>query len=214
MVTLKAIETIYAGHRFRSRLEARWAVFYDALGIPWNYEKEGYDLGPAGLYLPDFWLPEQKCWVEIKGDEPTPQESAKAEALSNATEKSVFIFFGPIPYPDPDTDNLEFGEGAWGFIMSEAGIYWDNYLRWTRCLNCGALNVNFNGRADRLPCKTDFTEPPEDEFPPGEYAANGINQGCPRSAPHGDKGYNYEDPLLLAAYEKARMARFEHGEQP
>lgn len=51
---MKAIETRYKGYRFRSRLEARWAVFFDALGIKWEYEPEGYDLGEAGWYLPDF----------------------------------------------------------------------------------------------------------------------------------------------------------------
>lgn len=30
---IKPIETHYNGYRFRSRLEARWAVFFDALGI-------------------------------------------------------------------------------------------------------------------------------------------------------------------------------------
>ncbi len=65
---IQAIETRYKGYRFRSRLEARWAVFFDTLGIAWEYEKEGYDLGEAGWYLPDFWLPNLKCWVEIKPD--------------------------------------------------------------------------------------------------------------------------------------------------
>ena len=46
---LKAIETEYKGYRFRSRLEARWAVFFDACGVSWEYEPEGYDLG-NGLY--------------------------------------------------------------------------------------------------------------------------------------------------------------------
>lgn len=63
---IKAIETRYKGCRFRSRLEARWAVFFDTLGVKWEYEKEGYDLGAAGRYLPDFWLPNEQVWVEIK----------------------------------------------------------------------------------------------------------------------------------------------------
>lgn len=69
---IKAIETVYKGYRFRSRLEARWAVFFDALGIKWEYEHEGYDLGDAGWYLPDFWLPtfesKKGMWVEVKPD--------------------------------------------------------------------------------------------------------------------------------------------------
>lgn len=65
--TIKAIETKYKGYRFRSRLEARWAVFFDHLGIDWRYEEQGYDLGPKlGWYLPDFYLPKFKEWVEIK----------------------------------------------------------------------------------------------------------------------------------------------------
>lgn len=35
------IETLYKGYRFRSRLEARWAVFMDACGADWEYEPEG-----------------------------------------------------------------------------------------------------------------------------------------------------------------------------
>lgn len=56
---VKAIETKYNGYKFRSRLEARWAVFFDALGIPWEYEPEGFDLGDGLFYLPDFRL---QCW--------------------------------------------------------------------------------------------------------------------------------------------------------
>ena len=55
----KPIETHYKGYRFRSRLEARWAVFFDALQIPYRYEPEGFDLN--GLwYLPDFYLPAEQ----------------------------------------------------------------------------------------------------------------------------------------------------------
>ena len=54
---MKAIDTIYNGYKFRSRLEARWAVFFDAAGIKYEYEPEGFDLGGGCLYLPDFYLP-------------------------------------------------------------------------------------------------------------------------------------------------------------
>lgn len=70
----KAIETRYAGHRFRSRLEARWAVALDALGVRWQYEVEGYECGTrlswsdrTIKYLPDFWLPDLGTWAEVKG---------------------------------------------------------------------------------------------------------------------------------------------------
>lgn len=78
---IKAIETKYQGYRFRSRLEARWAVFFDALEISWEYEKEGFVLGEVGYYLPDFWLPDINAWIEIKGQKASEQEIAKCRAL-------------------------------------------------------------------------------------------------------------------------------------
>jgi hypothetical protein len=42
--SLKPRETTYQGCRFRSRIEARWAVFFDNLGIKWWYEPEGFSL--------------------------------------------------------------------------------------------------------------------------------------------------------------------------
>lgn len=53
---LLAIPTIYKGVTFRSRLEARWAAFFDEMDEPWEFEPEGFEL-PSGRYLPDFWLP-------------------------------------------------------------------------------------------------------------------------------------------------------------
>jgi hypothetical protein len=93
---LKAIETTYKGYRFRSRLEARWAVFFDALKITWAYEVEGFDLGPAGRYLPDFHVVEYECplWVEIKGGTPSVEELNKAKCLAEHSNGNVIIAAG------------------------------------------------------------------------------------------------------------------------
>lgn len=66
-MTIKAIETEYGGVLFRSRLEARWAVFFDALQIEWRYEDEAYTFQEWN-YLPDFYLPKYGTFVEVKGD--------------------------------------------------------------------------------------------------------------------------------------------------
>lgn len=66
MQTIKAIETRYRGFNFRSRLEARTAVAFDEMGVEFVYEPEGYDLDGCGKYLPDFWLPNPGCFVEVK----------------------------------------------------------------------------------------------------------------------------------------------------
>ena len=64
---LQAIETVYNGYKFRSRAEARWAVFFDAAGIEYQYEPEGFKLSDGTLYLPDFYLPESDTWCEAQG---------------------------------------------------------------------------------------------------------------------------------------------------
>ena len=78
MAEIKPIETIYNGYRFRSRLEARWAVFFDAMGIRYEYEPEGFSLKYGMRYLPDFALlnvrrrhwaneTESPVYIEVKG---------------------------------------------------------------------------------------------------------------------------------------------------
>ena len=75
--TIKPIETVYNGFRFRSRLEARWAVFFDAIGLKYEYEIEGYATNSI-CYLPDFYIPSLNRWFEIKG-KPLTNEEMKAD---------------------------------------------------------------------------------------------------------------------------------------
>lgn len=67
---IKALPTYYRGYHFRSRLEARWAVFFDDLGIQWEYELEGFEMDGGEWYLPDFYLPRfhypNGIYVEVK----------------------------------------------------------------------------------------------------------------------------------------------------
>lgn len=95
----RAIETRYAGYRFRSRLEARYAVLFDSLKIKWDYEPEGFELGGGERYLPDFWLPlpdrpEWGYWVEIKALPPTPEELRLMVLLCAATKHHGWFFCG------------------------------------------------------------------------------------------------------------------------
>ena len=54
MSEVRPIETVYNGYRFRSRLEARWAVFFDSLRVKYEYEPQGFLLPSGKRYLPDF----------------------------------------------------------------------------------------------------------------------------------------------------------------
>jgi hypothetical protein len=91
---MKPIETIYKGYRFRSRLEARWAVYFDAIGIVWEYEKEGYKFKNRIKYLPDFWLPQVNMWAEVKPNCFDEQELEKVELLVRETCYSCILLDG------------------------------------------------------------------------------------------------------------------------
>lgn len=123
-MNIKAIDTEYNGFRFRSRLEARWAVFMDAMGVRYEYEREGYDLDGL-LYLPDFWLPQLNAHLEIKPVEPTEQEQEKVIRLASHTGGLVYIMIG-----QPECPNV--------------GGNWYQNLR---------CELQFDGRADRITCK-------------------------------------------------------------
>lgn len=141
---MKAIDTVYKGYKFRSRLEARWAVFFDTLGIPWDYEREGYDLDGT-FYLPDFWLPEQDCWIEIKGQKPTKEENDKAGKLAEASGKNVYIFFN---IPPDDIYDMDMAEEAGHVFIGDEG--WDLGQMWCECPKCHKFGIEFEGRAARL----------------------------------------------------------------
>jgi hypothetical protein len=53
---VKAIKTKYGSYTFRSRTEARWAAFFDAFDVKWQYEPQGYVLNNGKCYLPDFYI--------------------------------------------------------------------------------------------------------------------------------------------------------------
>ncbi|MFG2046055.1 hypothetical protein ACGFIW_01325 [Micromonospora sp. NPDC048935] len=106
MTDPKPIETRYAGCRFRSRLEARWAVFFDHLDIRWQYETEGYNLSNGDRYLPDFYLPTLDQWVEVKGKADNRDRArialAAGELPANPSENLLspgVLVLGAIPEP-------------------------------------------------------------------------------------------------------------------
>lgn len=161
---MKPIETFYGGYRFRSRLEARWAVFFDAVQVGYRYEEDGYDLDGV-WYLPDFWLPGLDCWVEIKPKWPTELERQKAQYLSWALEKNVYIFYGDVWTPDP----LK-GRGIEPFPGTRVTVRGEDHvkeyplalpLRW-KALFAELFDLNLelalDLKTDELQCMPFFTE--------------------------------------------------------
>lgn len=137
------IETVYKGYRFRSRLEARWAIFFDSLGIPWEYEKEGFDIG-GKWYLPDFYLPQIDTWIEIKPalgkDDLDEWPDHPFEGCNQISLPHLVVIKGD-PWVDPENDS-EFSYN--GFIIG------DFYYWFCECPVCGKIGIEFEGRSARI----------------------------------------------------------------
>lgn len=130
----KAIQTRFDGHHFRSRLEARWAVFLKALGIEYEYEKEGYELGGGVRYLPDFWLPQADLWLEVKGEQIEEGDTAwvKAQRLAELTGHRVAVFSGSFRQANWDSVALLFRTDP-GHPVEPS--------KWWKCSECGGWDV-------------------------------------------------------------------------
>ena len=99
---IKAKPTKFKGRLFRSRTEARWAVFFEKLGLNWSFEVEGYDLPDGTSYLPDFLLktPQGKdLFIEVKpaGQADDPKFSKFEEAL-DYTRRAVLVGGTPLEW--------------------------------------------------------------------------------------------------------------------
>jgi hypothetical protein len=121
---LQPIPTTYLGYRFRSRLEARWAVFFDALSIQFDYEPEGFRLRDGTCYLPDFWLPQANIWAEVKPNDCRerfvfkPDWVRKAAQLAVESDHAVIMLDGP-----PRATNYW---AIWPDQMEPVGWDWDD----------------------------------------------------------------------------------------
>lgn len=97
MSEIKAIETVYNGYKFRSRLEARWAVLFDAGKIKYEYEPEGFELPDGTRYLPDFYLPEYDWYVEVKPNRDGACKDIERARRFVGDKIKVLLILGDIP---------------------------------------------------------------------------------------------------------------------
>ncbi len=211
---VKPIETVYKGWRFRSRLEARWAVFFDAMGIEYQYEPQGFQKGDF-RYLPDFFLPNHGTWVEVKGsDESLVKDQDRIRSM---VEKD-----SPLPGLNGSFDVSQ------GWLQSE-----------TLCAKCPGLLIlgeipapNFaityhpllqQGHDGRL--RQNFAVFNHRDLPlirtPDAIAffCSDSFLGPDRDRRWSSRPVQFAGPLLTASFEEAnsayraaRYARFEHGE--
>ena len=209
MGEIKAIETVYNGYRFRSRLEARWAVFFDALGIEYEYEPEGFALQNGSCYLPDFFLPEIGIYVEIKPNSLDSESSKKAHGkmaeLCNGTGACGIFCCG-----DPFQNNIviyawihggwceQFGlsPGEWAkaeFVIDPELIIDSDFLTITTRKISGAV-IAVGDRYSKI-----------------NFSVSALNNDYLCRVVPFNKIYSFSR-MPRDEQIKARQARFEHGE--
>jgi hypothetical protein len=158
MTGAKAIATTYNGVSFRSRLEARWAMFFDLVNADWRYEYEGYQL-PSGWYVPDFWLPQIKTWVEIKPPfnvEYAAERDRKDKAerlcgeLAVATGNRAVLMSTDFGSWLPDWNEVV--DQCTAFMPREGHYDTDAPYLPCICPECYRLGFEFEGRGARI-CK-------------------------------------------------------------
>lgn len=190
MNTIQAIETEYRGYRFRSRLEARWAVFFSTLGVPYEYEPEGFELGNGVRYLPDFWLPTWDAWVEVKPNMDACDTGRAMDRLSKLAENTGKLGLLLIGEVWPGTTDI---------LLARPKGYWEgtSYTRISQCSLCDGICLEktfFDGKAD------------------GTDDLGFCNVG-PHTCEYSDIWPTNHATTVMAAYKAARQARFEFGQQ-
>lgn len=208
MTTLTAIQTNYAGCRFRSRLEARWAVFFNELDIMWQYEPQGYTVGPdATAYLPDFWLPDAQLWVEVKG----ALEQRDLETLIWSASAAG------LPAVGPSSTNPCRPADVWPWrgrilLLGDIPDAADRAVAHRRLDSIGDLVVAQMVIIRPGPALVSvFAPEPVNQFVAGEQATG---DRLKRLMTGYELPFVEAHPRVAKAYRAARSARFEHGETP
>jgi hypothetical protein len=217
MSEIKAIETFYKGYHFRSRLEARWAVFFDTLGVQWKYEDQGFErevfdhvaadgkyVNKTARYLPDFYLPNRYgsggIYVEVKGD-------------TNALKKDWHRYAEMHDYGGilPDFQD-SYGERHGLLLLSEIPeastrkVYLHPILQHYKGL---CKSYAFFDGADLAIVKDEPFTRMLDVAPVHGLDCEEDNWGIDTRQVHAHKYY----PQVEKAYAAARAARFEHGQR-
>lgn len=188
---MKAINTTYRNIRFRSRNEARWALFMDFIGVPFDYEPEGFELN--GLrYLPDFYLTNQKIWAEVKAEMPSINEVEKAQRLT--TESGLPLVF--LIFANARTECIEHSGGP--FYLPGQKERHAQLAVWQLCIECEEISVAPYAPSAGFECWNCGLKLTSDQVL--ELAENGKEI--------------FNDDRFTVAFNAARQSRFEFGETP
>lgn len=100
-ITIAPIQTVYREYKFRSRLEARWAVALTEMGIPFDYEDEGYEVATGVWYLPDFIIRDVvPLFMEVKhkDDDDLAAMDKMGLLVAGTKQPGVIVYGDPVEH--------------------------------------------------------------------------------------------------------------------
>ena len=130
--SLRPLPVRYRGYWFRSRLEGRWAVFLDEMGIEFQYEPLGFQLPNGVCYLPDFYLPKVRCYAEVKPQELTPEQRESCQLLVYETNASFLFLIGPPDFRAYEAFWMDSGQITEDWVSLDIHTYRKAYFTESR----------------------------------------------------------------------------------
>lgn len=185
---IKAIETEYNGHPMRSRLEAKWAMAFDLLGLTWQYEPEAF-ITSKGKYSPDFYI-DNIGWVEIKPKNFINDERHYAFAAGLEEKEYFYVIRGEPGFPNLNNDGF--------YYATMLSIGYDEPYLFCECPTCGVIGIQYDGRSARNKHKENCEIL--------RLRQQGLSH--PIYGRTDDKVYNFDSERIIKAFDTARTHRF------
>lgn len=189
--------TDYRGFLFHNKTQAQWAFLLDLLDIDWEYTGERPEWLTHHDLAPTFFLPSRNTWLRADSPEDLAgyqgyldyQEILDAQLDSSDLEADdedgkprhediLLVAVSGIPDPALFQDDRIFEDDSGSMLLiTDQGT--DGPYLWTRCPDCGYVDAQFLGRAERLRCRHGWDK---------------------------HKDYRYHDRYVVAGYRVARRA--------
>ena len=123
---IHGIQTIYKDRLYRSRLEARWAAFFDLVG--WMFEYEPYEFNG---WIPDFIIIGKRDAVLVEVKPFTHFEEFDTGKILNAmgNVRKEVLLLGLCIWPETDIETASVGWlGEQEYWTDEGGCAWASAL--------------------------------------------------------------------------------------
>jgi hypothetical protein len=147
----------FAGTTYRHSQLAKWGCFFGYIQVPFKHLTQPVTLAGSISFQPDFWLPQQGCFMVISRDLFSSKTGQLAGLyFAQKTGKVLLSFWDCKPGVEPTSDDdiiLHTGQ----YVTPEGDF--DGCIEWGVCPNCGSRHVGHLGHAELCDLSSRNTSP-------------------------------------------------------